>query len=105
LKTSKIKKRLAAASRLVLDNIETIEELKAHPVVLPAIDGVNIVYPRTVIFWADGSATVVKCTEGETWDTEKAIMAAMAKRAYGNRGYNDTVRRAISMATGRKVRR
>ena len=39
--------------------------------------------PATIVFWQDGSKTVVKCGEGETYDKEKGILWAFYKRHSG----------------------
>lgn len=39
--------------------------------------------PATIIFWSDGTKTVVKCMEDEDYDPEKGFMAAVTKRAFG----------------------
>lgn len=47
--------------------------------------------PATIVFWADGTKTVVKCSENESYDPEKGLMAAVTKKAFGNLGnyYNN----------------
>lgn len=42
--------------------------------------------PATIVFWNDGSKTVVKCGKNETFDKEKGVAMAISKRAYGNTG-------------------
>ena len=41
--------------------------------------------PATIVFWFDGTKTVVKC-EGDIYDKEKGLAMAIAKRALGNTG-------------------
>lgn len=41
--------------------------------------------PATIVFWDDGTKTVVKC-ENEGYDPEKGLAMAIAKKALGNRG-------------------
>lgn len=36
--------------------------------------------PTTTIFWNDGTKTVVKCQEGDTFDPEKGFALAITKR-------------------------
>lgn len=36
--------------------------------------------PATIIFWADGDKTVVKCHEGDTYDKRLGFMYACTKR-------------------------
>jgi len=42
--------------------------------------------PATIVFWADGTKTVVKCQEGDEFDPEKGLTMAIAKKVYGNKG-------------------
>ncbi len=42
--------------------------------------------PATVVMWEDGTKTVVKKTDGDVDDREKAIMFAIIKKACGSRG-------------------
>ena len=42
--------------------------------------------PATIVFWGDGTKTVVKCSENETFDHEKGLVMAIAKKAFGNQG-------------------
>lgn len=39
--------------------------------------------PATIVIWKDGTKTIVKCGEGETFDPEKGLAMAIAKRALG----------------------
>ncbi len=52
----------------------------------------NVIFnnPATIVFWYDGTKTVVKA-EGEPFDPEKGLAMAYAKRASGNTGsyYNE----------------
>lgn len=53
---------------------------------LPAIKDVKFNGPATIIFWTDGSKTVVKAQDGEEIDYEKGLAMAIAKKALGNMG-------------------
>lgn len=58
----------------------------------------KVVYndPATIVMWADGTKTVVKCNEGDTFDPEKGLLLCIAKKAYGNTGYfNDVLRENV----------
>ena len=49
--------------------------------------------PATVVFWDDGTKTVVKC-ENEGYDPEKGLAMAIAKKALGNQGnYYNQIRK------------
>lgn len=39
--------------------------------------------PATIVFWADGTKTVVKCADFDIWDPEKGLAMAICKRVYG----------------------
>jgi len=39
--------------------------------------------PATIVFWKDGTKTVVKCQEGDTYDLEKGILYAIVRKVYG----------------------
>lgn len=48
--------------------------------------------PATVVFWSDGSKTVVKCGDSEEFDPEKGVAMAIVKRVFGNKGnYNNVI--------------
>ena len=42
--------------------------------------------PATIVFWRDGSKTIVKAQTNETFDQEKGLAMAIAKKALGNEG-------------------
>lgn len=47
--------------------------------------------PATIVFWSDGTKTVVKCDGDEAFDEEKGLAMAISKRVLGNQGnyYNE----------------
>ena len=52
---------------------------------MPAIENVMFKDPATIVFWADGTKTVVKALY-EKFDPEKGLAMAIAKKALGNGG-------------------
>lgn len=42
--------------------------------------------PATIVLWADGTKTVVKCGEKDEYDPEKGLAMCIAKKALGNEG-------------------
>lgn len=42
--------------------------------------------PATIVFWADGTKTVVKCQDDDIFDPEKGLAMAISKKALGNKG-------------------
>ena len=48
--------------------------------------------PATIVYWSDGTKTVVKCQQGDTFSAETGLMAAMLKRFMGNdNSYNKVI--------------
>ena len=51
--------------------------------------------PATIVFWDDGTKTVVKA-HGDEFDEEKGLAMAIAKRALGNTGrYYDVFKKFV----------
>lgn len=55
--------------------------------VTPQIKNVIFNPPATIVFWTDGTKTVVKCQNGEAFDPEKGITMAFFKKMNGNKGH------------------
>lgn len=53
---------------------------------MPKIKDVKFNDPATIVFWADGTKTVVKCQDGDIFDPEKGLAMAITKKALGNKG-------------------
>ena len=53
---------------------------------VPDIKNVIFNEPATIVFWEDGSKTVVKCQDGDIYDPEKGLAMAISKKALGNKG-------------------
>ena len=50
---------------------------------IPDIKNVIFNPPATIIYWEDGTKTVVKCSEYDDFDPEKGMAMAIAKKAIG----------------------
>ena len=48
----------------------------------------NVIFnpPATIVFWMDGTKTVVKAQDGDVFDSEKGLAMAISKKALGNKG-------------------
>jgi hypothetical protein len=66
----------------------TINDSKAPPAKIKVVHFSNGV---TTVIWEDGVKSQVRCQEGDTFDPEKGLALAIAKRALGNKGswYDD----------------
>ena len=53
----------------------------------PTVDIKKVIFndPATIVFWADGTKTVVKCADFDIFDPEKGLAMAICKRVYGKR--------------------
>ena len=51
-----------------------------------AIKNVIFAPPATIVYWSDGSKTVVKCSEKDVFDPEKGLAMTITKRCGGNKG-------------------
>ncbi len=40
--------------------------------------------PATIVIWNDGSKSIVKCNENDSFDKEKGLAMAIVKRLSGN---------------------
>ena len=50
---------------------------------LPVIEGVIFNPPATIVFWSDGSKTVVKCMDGTEFDKWTGLSMAICKKLFG----------------------
>ena len=52
--------------------------------------------PATIVYWKDGTKTVVKCGKDDTFDAEKGLALCFMKKALGNKGnFNNTIKEYI----------
>jgi hypothetical protein len=50
--------------------------------------------PATIVFWKDGTKSVVKAINGEKFDPEKGLALAITKKVYGNKyDYFDKIKK------------
>ncbi len=61
----------------------------------PKIERVIFHDPATIVYWMDGTKTVVKA-QNEKFDKEKGLLAAIAKKVYGNKGsFNNIIKHYV----------
>ena len=48
----------------------------------------NVIFapPATIVYWSDGSKTVVKCSEKDVFDPEKGLAMAIARALWRQQG-------------------
>ena len=68
-------KYLSTKQSVFSDTVSSIPEIK------------SVIYndPATIVFWEDGTKTVVKC-KNEKFDPEKGLAMAFSKKMLGNKG-------------------
>ena len=72
-----------------IDPLDIANEIEAKlngPSNLFEIKKVIFNEPATIVFFEDGTKTVVKCQKGDTFDPEKGLAMAISKKALGNKG-------------------
>lgn len=63
---------------------------------IPEITRVIFNKPATIVFWSDGTKTVVKSQGKEKYDKEKGLAMAISKKVLGNEGsYYDTFKKFL----------
>lgn len=71
----------------------------------PEIDRVIYNNPATIVFWKDGTKTVVKAQD-EAFDEEKGLAMAIAKKVYGNNGrYFDKLKKHLPKIEKKPVKK
>lgn len=65
-------------------NMDAITRSKSSRI--PKIKNVIFNYPATIVFWADGDKTVVKCQGDDIFDPEKGLAMAIVKKMNGGKG-------------------
>ena len=51
--------------------------------------------PATIVLWNDGTKTVVKCSNEESYDPEKGLAMAIVKKTFGNHGNYYNIFKAV----------
>lgn len=63
---------------------------------IPEVKKVIFNDPATIVYWKDGTKTVVKCQNGDDFDPEKGFAMAFLKKCWGNKGiFNDKLRKIM----------
>lgn len=52
--------------------------------------------PATIVYWTDGTKTVVKCQPGDTYSPLMGFLMAALKKSCGNKGnYNEMLKKWV----------
>ena len=88
-------------NRIASDTLATIKNGSYIKVPSPkqkAMNSItNVIFnnPATIVFWSDGTKTVVKCDERDEFDPEKGLAMAICKKHFGGGFYNDIFKKWI----------
>lgn len=63
-----------------------IKKTRTNPIKKVIFNG-----PATIVFWDDGTKTIVKCSKNDSYDREKGLAMAIAKYCLGNNGKLNSV--------------
>lgn len=76
---------------LFVKDIRTDSRKEHSDMKMPEIKNVKFNDPATIVFWSDGTKTVVKAGPNDIFDPEKGLAMAIVKKVYGNVGryYNN----------------
>ena len=78
-----------------LHHICTIDYLNS----IPEVKKIIFNDPATIVYWKDGTKTVVKCQKGDNFDSEKGFAMAFLKKCWGNKGnFNNNLRKIMKEA-------
>lgn len=61
-----------------------IADYPSRETYIPEITNVHFNEPMTIVIWNDGTKTIVKCQEGDTYSKETGLALCIAKKALGN---------------------
>lgn len=85
-KNNGYKKEVAKyCSNDIIATADMFNTLNEKQTVIPKIKDVIYNRPATIVFWEDGTKTVVKC-KNEKFDPEKGLAMAFSKKMLGNKG-------------------
>lgn len=84
-----------------MDTLETLDEALSGGKGMSRLKITKVIFnePATIVFWSDGTKTVVKCCSDEKFDKEKGLAMAISKKMFGNKsGYYDIFKAWIEEA-------
>lgn len=92
---SDIYNRIASDTLATIKNGSYIKVPSPKQKAMNSITNVIFNNPATIVFWSDGTKTVVKCDERDEFDPEKGLAMAICKKHFGGGFYNDIFKKWI----------
>ena len=96
---SDIYNRIASDTLATIKNGSYIKVPSPKQKAMNSITNVIFNNPATIVFWSDGTKTVVKCDERDEFDPEKGLAMAICKKHFGGGFYNDIFKKWIPEET------
>ena len=97
-KTNKSVKACIQTNNINMKEIKGLSDLMK--LFVPNVEQVIFNDPATIVFWEDGSKTVVKCSEEfEDYDKEKGLAFCFLKKLYGDKYYQKMLKPIIEKFT------
>lgn len=63
------------------DKVEVVKPIETY---IPEIKNAYFNNPMTVVMWEDGTKTMIRCQDGDTYSAETGLALCIAKKALGN---------------------
>lgn len=77
-----------------IDTVEKKDKKKEKVWNMPKIKKVIFNEPATIVYWTDGTKTVVKCGEDDIFNKDAGIALCLMKKMYGNEGkFNNEIKK------------
>lgn len=76
--------RTISSTKITAREINAKLNLPVSFMPIPMITKIVFNNPATIVFWADGTKTVVKCMEGQEFNEYYGVACAITKRFFGN---------------------
>ena len=92
---SSIYNKIASDTLATIKNGSYIKVPSTKQKAMNSITNVIFNNPATIVFWSDGTKTVVKCDERDEFDPEKGLAMAICKKHFGGGFYNDIFKKWI----------
>ena len=100
---SDIYSRIASDTLATIKNGSYIKVPSRRQNAMNSITNVIFNNPATIVFWSDGTKTVVKCDEREEFDPEEGLAMAICKKYFGGGFYNDIFKKWIPKEESPKI--
>ena len=99
-------KELRALENMIINDLMEKAEYSAEDVLTEnpyIIDRVIFNEPATIVFWTDGTKTVVRSQSGDTFNKVMGLALCIVKKLYGNTGWFNEIFKEFIPEYGSKI--